>query len=314
MIPILIDCDPGIDDAVALMLAASAPDRLKLLGVSTVFGNVSVEQTAANALRILEVCGSPSVPVAKGCSRPLLRPASHAHFIHGASGLGRVELPEPSRTLDKRHGVDFIIEQIESSADAVTLVALGPLTNVAMAIVKQPEIMARLERLVIMNGAIRELGNMPTTAGFNSYADPHAAEIVFRAGIDLVQCTIDATHYVRSTRSQLATLRRMGKRSAEVIADLFEDHALEEGGADSEKPVGGCMHDACCIAYLLDPTIFRGRKVNVQVEIASEVSMGKSIVDWWGRSDRPANAFVLNHADGNAFFDLLTRQIALLPA
>lgn len=313
MIPILIDCDPGIDDAVALMLAASAPDRFRLLGVSTVFGNVGAAQTADNARRVLAFCGQSTVPVAKGCERPLLRPVRDAAFIHGTSGLGSALLPEPDGALDRRHGVDLILDEIVRSTDPVTLVTLGPLTNVALAIVKEPAVMARLQRIVIMGGAVRELGNMPSTAGFNLYADPHAAEIVFRSGLPLVQMTIDATHHVRASRDHLAALRTVGNRHAELAASLFDDFATD-GAPEPDSPVNGCMHDPCCIAYLLDPTIARGREAYVQVETASEVSMGRSVIDWWGRSGQPANAFVINAIDGDAFFALLRRQLVKLPA
>lgn len=311
MIPILIDCDPGIDDAVALMLALSANDKLDVLGVTTVFGNVDVEQNTVNALKILELCGAASVPVAKGSSRPILVPIRNAHFIHGTTGLGNLLLPSPRRRSEDIHGVDFMLQKIASSGEAITLVALGPLTNVALAIVKAPEIMARLEKIVLMCGAVRELGNMPNASGFNAYADPHAAEIVFRSGLPIVQCTTDATHHVRITPPQIAAIRDVGGRWADVVAHLFEPHIFDPHEAaisGADDPVGGCMHDVCCIAYLLEPDLFRGRMANVQVEISSELGMGRTIIDWWGRSLNPKNVLVLNHVDGTKFFELLRRH------
>jgi purine nucleosidase len=315
LISLLIDCDPGIDDAVALMLAAAASDSLRLLGVTTVFGNVPVEQTAVNAQKILQLCGVQSIPVAKGCPRSLLRPAISAQFIHGASGLGRLSLPAPAAALDQRHAVDFLLDKINEADEKVTLVALGPLTNVALAIVKDPATMAKLKQIVIVGGTLRELGNMHNTAGFNGYADPHAAEIVLRSGIDLVQCLTDATHLVRTKHSNIARIRKIGTRSADAVAEMFGDHSVEDQPSNSEAddPVGGCMHDPCCIAYLLAPQIFHGRNVNVQVETASDVSMGRFVIDWWGRSTRTPNAYVLNKVDRNEFFDLLGSYLARLP-
>jgi purine nucleosidase len=314
VIPIIIDCDPGIDDTAALILATAAAPELKLVGVTTVFGNVPVERTTLNALKVLELCGAGHVPVAKGCARPILRPARNAQFIHGATGLGRVDLPEPKFSPVAQHGVDFLIETIRGAPAPITLVAVGPLTNVALAIVKEPEVMRRLERIVIMGGTLRGLGNMPNTSSFNVYADPHATEIVLRSGLPLVVCTIDATHMVRSTPRQLKLLREVGNRHAGIIADLFEEHAFEGTPEQlaADTPVGGCMHDPCCIAYLLAPDIFDGRMVNVQVDTSSELSLGRTVIDWWGHSDNAPNAFVINRADADAFFDLLRDKVALL--
>jgi purine nucleosidase len=315
LIPLLIDCDPGIDDAVALMLATAASDHFRLLGVTTVFGNASVERTTTNAQRILELCGATGVPVAMGCPRPMLRPLIDAKFIHGASGLGRLVLPDPRTSPDLRDGVDFIIDTIRHATEPVTLVAVGPLTNLAVAIVKDFQTMSRLERIVMMGGALRELGNMENTAGFNTYADPHAAAIVLRSGIEIVQCIIDATHNIQTTQAEIQRMQKIGTRCADAIAVMFDEHSSKDAhiDLDPDAPVGGCMHDACCIAYLMEPQMFSGRRVNVQVEIASEVSMGRHIIDWWGRSKRSPNSYVLHKVERKPFFDLLATYLAKLP-
>lgn len=307
MIPIVIDCDPGQDDAIALMLACASPE-LEVVGVTAVAGNVSVDRTAANARRIVEFAGCPDVPVFAGCDRPLRRPRLHATRIHGESGLEGLHLPEPKTGVQPRHAVEFIVDTARQR-DGVTLCTLGPLTNVATALTRAPDLAGRLARIVAMAGA-RHGGNETPVAEFNVYADPDAAARVFASGVPIVMVGLDVTHKALVTPARLAALRARGGRAGVAAASLcdFPQRYRPERYGDPGLP----LHDPCVIAYVLRPELFGGKSCAVAVETESELTRGQTVVDWWQRTDRPPNAAVVDRLDAEGFFALLVERLARL--
>jgi purine nucleosidase len=307
---IIIDTDPGIDDAVAILLALAAPEALEVLGIVAVAGNLPLALTGRNARHICALAGRPEVPVFAGCAGPLIGRPVTAERIHGESGLGALVLSEPAAPLQPRHGVDFLIDAIfEAEAGSITLCALGPLTDIAVALAKAPEIAGRVREIVVMGGARAELGNITPAAEFNIHADPHAAAAVFASGIPLVLVPLDLTHRVLSTPARIERLRALGNRCGLAAATLLTPPA----GLPARYGLGLPLHDPCVIASLLRPELFAGRLVNVMVETASPLTIGMTIVDWWGVTPRPPNAHFLEEADAEGFYELLTARIARLP-
>ncbi|MEZ5826527.1 MAG: nucleoside hydrolase [Geminicoccaceae bacterium] len=305
---IIIDCDPGQDDAIALLLAFGFPDRIDVLAVTTVAGNVSISLTSKNARRVVELAGRTDVPVHAGCNRPLLRKLETAEYVHGETGLNGSGLPDPEMPLSPVHGVDAILEILAREPEGtVTLCPLGPLTNIALAMVKSPEIFKRAREIVMMGGAM-DLGNVTPSAEFNFYVDPHAARIVFEFGVPITMFGLDVTHKVLVTDKRLDDVRAIGNRQSTAAYGMLEFYNRfdrERYGSD-----GGPLHDPCVIASLLEPSIFSGRDCHVQIETESEPCMGRTIVDWWQTMDAPKNAHVVRDVDDNAFFDLLQRALA----
>ena len=309
---IIIDTDPGIDDAVAILLALAAPDELDVLGLVAVAGNLPLAQTERNARRVCELAGRSDVPVYAGCARPLVRPLATAEHIHGETSRDRLLLPEPTMALRAQHGVDFLIATLEAAEPgAITLCALGPLTNIAMAFVKAPEIAGKVRELVVMGGACFELGNVTPAAEFNIHVDPHAAATVIDSGIPITMMPLDVTHQLLSTLPRLAALRALGNRCGKAVAALltsFEENRRAEFGARAKA-----LHDPSVIAYLLRPSLYQGREVNVAIETQSPLTLGMTVVDWWRVTGRKANARVINVVDADGFYHLLTEQLARLP-
>lgn len=307
---IIIDTDPGQDDALAILLALGSPE-LDVIGITAVAGNVPLELTQTNARKICELAGRPDIAVHAGAVRPLLRPLVTAEHVHGRTGLDGPDLPEPTMPLREQHGVDFIVETLRAAEPGtVTLCPLGPLTNVALALVRAPDIAGRIAEIVLMGGGYFEQGNVTPSAEFNVYVDPHAAEIVFSCGAPIVMMPLDVTHKALTTKARIEAIRALGtpvgKAAAELL-EFFERFDEEKYGTD-----GGPLHDPCVIAWLLKPELFTGRRVNVAVETASELTMGATVVDWWGITDRPKNALVMNGIDADGFFALLTERLARL--
>jgi len=310
--PIIIDTDPGIDDAVAILLALAAPDELAVLGLVAVAGNLPLAACARNLRQICELAGRPDLAVYAGCARPLLRPLATASGIHRDALCDRLQLPEPAMPLQAQHGIDFLIETLRAAdAGAVTLCALGPLTDIAMALVKAPDIAARIGEVVIMGGAGFEIGNLTPAAEFNIHVDPHAAEIVLESGVPLTMIPLDATHQVLSTPARIAALHALGNRCGPAVAALLA--AFEETRTARFGDRGMALHDPCVVAYLLRPALFSGRMVNVAVETASPLTMGMTVVDWWGVTGRKANARFLTGVDADGLYELLTTRLARLP-
>ena len=304
--PILIDCDPGHDDAIALLLALASPE-VELLGVTTVHGNQTLEKTTANALRVLEFAGRGDVPVAAGAEQPLVRDLEVAGHVHGESGMDGPALPPPQGRPVPRHAVDFLTDVLLAAERPVTLIPTGPLTNVAL-LLHRPEVHERIERIVLMGGSICE-GNMTPAAEFNIWADPEAAETVFRSGLDVTMIGLDVTHKALLTSGDAESLRATG-RTGVLVADLvefFKLYHLETYGWD-----GAPIHDAVAVAHVVRPGLVETLDRNVEVEIASNLCRGRTVVDLWRRTGRHANAHVGVDIDPAGFFALLHERIAAL--
>lgn len=308
---IIIDTDPGQDDAAAIMLALGSPQELEILGITTVAGNVPLALTARNARIVLEFCGRADVKVFAGADKPLARPLITAEHVHGKSGLDGPELHEPRMPLEDRHAVDFIVDTLLAEpAGTVTLCTLGPLTNIALALDKAPEIAPRIRELVMMGGGFFEGGNITPAAEFNIYVDPEAAAAVLAAGIPIVMMPLDVTHKALTLARRIDRLRAIGSRPAAALVamlDFFERFDEEKYGGD-----GAPLHDPTVIAYLLKPELFCGRDCNVEIETASPLTAGMTVIDWWKVTDRRPNARVMRDIDADGFFDLLVGRIAQL--
>ncbi len=308
---IIIDTDPGQDDAVAILLAL-ASEELEVMGITAVAGNVPLDLTVKNSRIIVELSGRTDVPVFSGCSKPLSRKLVTAEEVHGKTGLDGMELFEPSIPLEDKHGVDFIVDMLKSNnPNTITLCPLGPLTNIAQAMIKAPEIIERIQEIVLMGGAYFEVGNVTPAAEFNIYVDPEAAEKVFSSGAPITVLPLDVTHQVLTTEARMEVIRSIGNRTGREVANLttfFERFDKAKYGMD-----GAPLHDPCVIAYLLEPEMFDGRYINVEIEIQSELTRGMTVADWWDVTDRDPNALFIGKVDSNRFFELLTEKLSLLP-
>lgn len=307
---IIIDTDPGQDDAVAILLALASPE-LELLGITTVAGNVPLPLTSRNARMVCELAGRQDVKVFAGADKPLARTLVTAEHVHGKTGLDGPVLPEPQMALQSGHAVDFIIETLMSRpAGTVTLCPLGPLTNIALALQREPGIAARIQRIVLMGGGFFEGGNITPTAEFNFYVDPEAAAQVFGAGVPITMLPLDCTHQALTTRARVAAIRRIGTRLAEVAAQWLE--FAERFDEQKYGTEGGPLHDPCVVAWLLRPELFSGRNCNVEIETQSPLTLGMSVVDWWGVTNRPKNALVIKDVDADGFYALIAERLARL--
>ena len=308
---IIIDTDPGQDDAVAILLALASPEDLEVLGITAVAGNVPLPLTQKNARIVCELAGRPDIRVFAGCDAPLERKLVTAEHVHGKTGLDGPAMPDPTMPLEDLHAVDFIVETLRAEPPGtVTLCVLGPLTNVATALMRAPDITGRIAEIVLMGGAYFEVGNITPAAEFNIYVDPEAAKIVFGAGVPLTVMPLDVTHKVLTTAARIARFRDMGSEAGRMVAawtDFFERFDKEKYGSD-----GAPLHDPTVIAWLIAPALFSGRRINVEIETGSPLTLGMTVADWWGVTDRPANAMFVGDVDSTGFFDLLTERIARL--
>jgi purine nucleosidase len=307
---IIIDTDPGQDDAVAILLALASPEELDVLGITAVAGNVPLELTTVNSLKMTELARRRDVPVHAGCDRPMQRALITAEYVHGATGIDGADLPEPSTAPAEGHAVEFIVDTVMSSEPgSITLCALGPLTNLGTAIARQPHLTGRLGEIVLMGGAFFEGGNTTPTAEFNILVDPEAADIVFRSGAPITVMPLDVTHRALILPGHLDRFGALGPVGEAVrgMLTFYERYDIEKYGIE-----GGPLHDPCVIAYLIRPELFSGRAVNVEVEVNSALTLGMTVVDWWGMTDRPANATWMRQVDAAGFFDLLIDRVARL--
>ena len=308
---IIIDTDPGQDDAVAILVALASPEELDVLGITCVAGNVPLDLTSRNARIVCELAGKRDVKVFAGCDRPLGRDLVTAEHVHGKTGLDGPDLPEPTMPMAEGHAVDFIIDTLRDNAPGtVTLCPLGPLTNIATALQKAPDIADRIAKIVLMGGGYFEGGNITPTAEFNIYVDPQAAQAVFDSGIDLVMMPLDVTHKALVTKARNDAFRALGTPVGIAVAemtDFFERFDKEKYGSD-----GAPLHDPCVTAYLINPDLFKGRHINVEIETESELTMGMTVADWWGVTDRAPNATFMGDLDSDGFFALLTERLARL--
>jgi purine nucleosidase len=304
---LIIDCDPGQDDAIALLLAFASPGELDVLGVTAVGGNVPLELTQRNARMICDIAGS-SVPVYAGCEKPMARPLRTAEYIHGKTGIDGIDVFEPATRLRPQHAVDFIIETLRQSPDSsVTLVPTGPLTNIGTAIDREPGILDKVEQIVLMGGAMREGGNRTPSAEFNILVDPEAADIVLRCGRPITQMGLDVTHQVLATRERVERIRELGNPAAAATAGMLG--FFERFDMEKYTSKGAPLHDPCTIAYLLRPELFVGKVCNVAVETRSELTLGHTAVDFWHVTDRPRNVNWIHSVDADGFYALLTERL-----
>ncbi|QYZ70964.1 nucleoside hydrolase [Neotabrizicola shimadae] len=308
---IIIDTDPGQDDAVAILLALASPEDVEVLGITAVAGNVPLPLTQKNARIICELAGKPETRVYAGCDAPLKRKLVTAEHVHGKTGLDGPQMADPTMALQDQHAVDFIIETLRREpAHTVTLCPLGPLTNIATAFQRAPDVVARVQQIVLMGGAYFEVGNITPAAEFNIYVDPEAAEIVFQSGVPLVVMPLDVTHKALTNRKRVEAFRALGTEPGRMVAewtDFFERFDMAKYGSE-----GAPLHDPCVIAYLIRPDLFQGRHINVEIETTSELTLGMTVADWWGVTKRPANALFMGSVDAEGFFALLTDRIARL--
>ena len=308
---IIIDTDPGQDDAVAILLALGSPKEIDVLGITAVAGNVPLELTQKNARMICELAGRPDIPVFAGSKNPLAKRLVTAEHVHGKTGLDGPTLPDPTMPLQEKHAVDFIIETLRAQpAGSVTLCPLGPLTNIASAFNQAPDIIEKVQEIVLMGGAYFEVGNITPAAEFNIYVDPEAAEIVFKAGAPLTVMPLDVTHKALVTKARNDAFRDLGTPVGIAVAemtDFFERYDKEKYGS-----AGAPLHDPTVIAYLIKPKLFTGRFINVEIETKSVLTRGMTVADWWRVTDREPNAMFMGDIDADGFFTLLTDRLARL--
>jgi len=308
---IIIDTDPGQDDAVAILLALASPEDLTVLGITAVAGNVPLPLTQKNSRIICELAGKVDVPVYAGYDAPMQRKLVTAEHVHGKTGLDGPQMADPTMPLQDQHAVDFIIDTLRTEpAGSVTLCPLGPLTNIATAFEKAPDIVEKVQQIVLMGGAYFQVGNITPTAEFNIYVDPQAADIVFKSGADIVVHSLDVTHQALTTQPRVDAFAALGNEVGRMVAEwtnFFERFDKEKYGSE-----GAPLHDPCVIAYLIKPELFEGRHINVQIETTSELTMGMTVADWWRVTGRPANALFVGALDADGFFDLLTERLARL--
>jgi len=308
---IIIDTDPGQDDAVAILLALASPEDIEVLGITAVAGNVPLRLTERNARIVCELAGHSGMRVFAGCDRPLARNLVTAEYVHGKTGLDGPQLADPVMPLQAQHGVDFIVETLRAEpAGTVTLCPLGPLTNIATAFLRAPDIVGRVGRIVLMGGAYFEVGNVTPAAEFNIYVDPQAADIVFKSGVPIVVMPLDVTHKALTTRARIEAFRALGTEPGRMVAewtDFFERFDMSKYGSE-----GAPLHDPCVIAWLIAPELFTGRHINVEIETGSELTMGMTVADWWGVTNRKPNALFIGDVDADGFFALLIQRIGRL--
>jgi purine nucleosidase len=309
---IIIDTDPGQDDALAILLALASPE-LEVLGITAAAGNVPVTLTSKNIRKVCEIAGRRDIRVFAGCEGPMQGSLFTAEYVHGATGMDGADLPEPTMPLQAQHGVDFIIETLMAhESGTVTVCTLGPMTNLATALSREPAIAARINSVVLMGGGLFEGGNVTPAAEFNIFVDPEAARIVLSSGAPIVMMPLDVTHQVLTTAKRVAAIKALGTPLAEAVTgwlEFFERFDEAKYGTD-----GGPLHDPNVIAYLLKPELYSGRLCNVEIETTSELTKGMTVADWWGVTQRPKNAFFVRDVDADGFYALLTERLARLPA
>jgi purine nucleosidase len=308
-LPIIIDCDPGVDDAIALLLALASPE-LDVRAITVVAGNVPIERTLDNARRVVALSGRTNVPIYAGCVGPILGPVWRGKYS-GAGGLGGTLLPESTLPLTETHAVDVLTAELSAAIRAgtqITLCTLGPYTNVAVALARDPSLAKGIKEVVSMGGAFGAGGNRTPTAEFNILADPHAAEVVMRSGVPVVLAPIDVTFQALATPARVAALRAMPGRLTQIAAELITFYDRNDPERYGEP--GGPLHDPCVIAYLLKPELFTTRSANVQVELTPGLCYGQTVGDFFGTTDRPRHAKVLTKLDAPGFFELLWGRLA----
>lgn len=307
--PIIIDCDPGQDDAIMLMMALARRDVLDIAGIITVGGNVSLDKTARNARLICEITGHTDVPVYAGCARPLARDLHTAAEVHGDEGMNGVDIFEPKMPLQKQNGISFLIETLQNAPSGhFTMVITGPMTNLACALIQAPEIANAIKEVVIMGGGMQVTGNVTPSAEYNIYADPHAAEIIYKSGLKTITIGLDVTHQVLASTARIEHIKSIPNKVAQTAADILGPYSFFD--AQKYGTDGGPLHDPCTIAYVLEPELFQTKFCNIEVETSSELTLGHTAVDFWYGMDektRPKNTHWAFCVDDAGVYDLLFR-------
>ncbi|HDZ8848127.1 TPA: pyrimidine-specific ribonucleoside hydrolase RihA [Aeromonas veronii] len=305
-LPVILDCDPGHDDAIALILALASPE-LKVLAVTTSAGNQTPDKTLNNALRILTLLGRDDIPVAAGAPKPLARELIIADNVHGESGLDGPKLPDPAFAPQAMTGIELMARCLRESPEPVTLVPTGPLTNIALLLAAHPELKPRIARIVLMGGAAGA-GNWTPAAEFNIYVDPEAADMVFKSGIPITMCGLDVTHEAQVMDEDIARVRAITNPVAQCVAGLLDFFMIYH--RDPKWGFAGApLHDPCTIAWLLAPELFHGVECRVDIETRGEHTVGMTVVDRYGLTGKPANALVLLGLDRAGFIDLLVTRL-----
>jgi len=307
-IKVIIDCDPGQDDAVMLLLALACPDEFDILGITTVAGNVPLDLTQRNARIMCELADRTDVPVFAGCDKPMRHELITAENVHGKTGIDGVPVYEPTMPLQDQHAVDFIIETLlGADYDSITLVPTGPLTNIGKAMSRQPDILPKIREIVLMGGAMREGGNTTPSAEFNILEDPDAAQIVMQCDRPLTIVPLDVTHQALVSQIRIEQIRALDTPVGTAVVgmmEFFNRFDSEKYGSD-----GAPLHDPCTIAYLLKPELFDGKMCNVEIETGSPLTRGHTAVDFWGVTDKVRNANWLYKLDADGFFALLIDRL-----
>lgn len=288
----------------------ASPDDLDVLAITAVAGNVPLDLTVTNSLALVELAGREEVPVYRGSVRPMVKDLITAEYVHGPTGLDGADLPPPSLEESPGHAVDRIVEIVNGSDEPVTICTLGPLTNVALALVRAPQITDNIEKVVMMGGGFFEGGNTTPAAEFNIYVDPHAAHVVLSSGIPIVMMPLDVTHKALTTPDRLKRFEDLGTAAGNAVAGMLGFY--DRWDKDKYEIPGGPLHDPTVIAYLLEPGLFGGREVAVEVDIAPGPTLGMTVVDWWGVTDAEPNALVMREIDSDGFYDLLVDRISRL--
>jgi purine nucleosidase len=309
---LIILTDPGQDQAAAILMILGASETFEVLGLVATAGNIALDHTVRNCLKLLELPRRTDIPVFAGCPRPIRRALVTAAHVHGPTGLDGPALPEPTTRPAVRHGVDFLIDTLRAAAPGeITICSLSPLTNLAMALIQAPDIVRGISEVVAMAGAYFEVGNITPTGEFNVYVDPEAADVVFRSGMKLTLLPLDVTHQMLSTPARLKAMRDLGNACGVATAQMLEfseTFDLKKYGKE-----GAPLHGPCVPAYMMRPDLFSGRQINVTVETNSDLTLGMTVADWWGITDRPKNVFYVRDGDSEGFYALLTQCLGRLP-
>ena len=307
---IIIDTDPGTDDAVAILIALAHFTDEELLGITTVAGNVKVDVGTRNALRILEHAKRNKIPVYEGEAQPLVRELETAEWVHGTDGLNFVPFPEPSKSEERLGAVDYLRETLENTKEKITLAVLGPMTNIGKLIRDFPNVKNNIEKIVFMGGGAG-MGNHTPVAEFNILVDPEAADIVLSSGIPLVMMGLDVTHQAISTKERIEKIIATGSETGKLLSGLMGS-LLDIEIVKEKFPDGTPVHDAFVTAYLVDETLTTGEVVNVEVETQSELTVGQTVVDVNNISGRTANVHWMNKVDDEKLFSIITKTSELL--
>jgi purine nucleosidase len=310
-IDLIIDTDPGADDVVALLFALASPDELNVRALTTVAGNVRLDKTSRNARLAREWAGREEVPVYAGAPRPLMRTPIYAEDIHGMEGLSGIAVHEPRKGLATGSAVTYLIDTLKSAKPhSMTIAMLGPQTNLALALIQEPDIVRGIKEVVVMGGAHFNGGNITPVAEFNLFADPQAAEVVLKSGVKLTYLPLDVTHKILTSEARLNQIAALNNNASRLVGDILNEYI--KGDMEHYGIPGGPVHDATVIAYLLKPQLFSGRSVNVVVDSREGPTFGQTIVDWHDGLKAPKNAFWVENGDAQGFFDLLTERLARL--